>query len=117
MNRINPYNLVVIIAVVICAVFFFNVSRDLLHDRTLEHILSSELAASKVSNRDLVGKVKHVYLEKRYWISDSFSFGDFEKRLQKSLNRAGFKLLSVSKTVKENAVKGGKVPGGGKVLF
>lgn len=105
MNRINPYNLVVIIAAVICAVFFFNVARDLLHDRTLEHILSSELAASKISNKDLVGKVKHVYLEKRYWISDSFSFDDFEKRLQKSLDRAGFKLLSISKTIKETAVK------------
>ena len=104
MNRINPYNIIVIIATVICAVFLFNVARDLFHDRTLENILSSELAAEKVSGKDLVGKVKHVYLEKRYWVSDSFSFDDFEKRLQKSLDRAGFKLLSVSKTVS------GKVP-------
>ena len=103
MNRINLYNLVVIIAVIICAVFLFNVARDLLHDRTLERVLSSELAAGKISGKDLVGKVKHVYLEKRYWVSDSFSFDDFEKRLRKSLDRAGFKLLSVSKTIRKES--------------
>lgn len=103
MNRINPYNIVVVIAAVICAVFLFNVARDLLHDRTLERVISSELAADKVpvGGKDLVGKVKHVYLEKRYWVSDSFSFDDFEKRLAKSLDRAGFKLLSVSKAIRE----------------
>jgi len=105
MNRIKFYNLVVIIAAVICAVFLFNAARDLLHDRTLERILSSELAAGKVpvGGKDLVGKVKHVYLEKRYWVSDSFSFDDFEKRLGKSLDKAGFKLLSISKTVKKES--------------
>ena len=113
MNKINAYNLVVIIAAVICAVFLFNTARDLFHDRTLERILSSELAAGKVSNRDLVGKTKHVYLEKRYWVPDAFSFDDFEKRLAKSLDKAGFKLLSVSKTAKENAVKG-RAPAGAK---
>jgi len=113
MNRINFYNLMVIIAAIICVVFFFNLAKDLLRDRTLERLLSSELAAGRISNKDIVGKVKHVYLEKRYWVADSFSFDVFEKRLQKSLDRAGFKLLSISKTVKESAVKG-KVPEGGK---
>lgn len=106
MNRINFYRLIVIAAAIICVVFFFNLARDLLRDRTLERILSSELAASKISDKDIVGGVKHVYLEKRYWISGSFSFSDFEKRLQKSLDRAGFKLLSISKMVKESAVRG-----------
>lgn len=102
MNRINSHNLVVIIAAVICAVFLFNVARDLFHDRTLERVLSSELAAGKVpvGDKDLVGKVKHVYLEKRYWVSDSFSLDDFEKRMGKSLDKAGFKLLSVSRTIR-----------------
>lgn len=103
MNRINSRNLVVIIAAVICAVFLFNAARDLFHDRTLERVLSSELAAGKVSDKDLVGKVRHVYLEKRYWVSDSFAFDDFEKRLGKSLDRAGFKLLSVSKTIRKES--------------
>ena len=105
MKRINFYNLIIIIAGIICAAFIFNVAKDLLHDRTLERILSSELSAGKVSERDLVGKMKHVYLEKRYWVPDSFSFEDFEKKLQKSLDRAGFKLLSVSRTIKEGTVK------------
>jgi polysaccharide deacetylase 2 family uncharacterized protein YibQ len=110
MNKVNAYNLVVIIAAVICAVFLFNTAKDLFHDRTLERILSAELAVGKVSNKDLVGKVKHLYLEKRYWVPDSFSFDDFGKRLAKSLDKAGFKLLSISKTVKESAVKSRKEP-------
>ncbi len=127
MNKINAYNLVVIIAAVICAVFLFNTARDLFQDRTLERILSAELAAGKVSNKDLVGKVKHAYLEKRYWVPDAFSLDDFEKKLAKSLDKAGFKLLSISKTIKESAVKskgpegskgpaGPAVPGGSKAL-
>ncbi|MDD4878900.1 MAG: divergent polysaccharide deacetylase family protein [Candidatus Omnitrophica bacterium] len=108
MNKINIRGLMIVIASVICAVFLFNAAKDLFHDRTLERILSAELAAGKVSNKDLVGKVKHAYLEKRYWVPDSFSFDDFEKRLGRSLDKAGFKLLPVSKTVKESAVKGRK---------
>ncbi len=108
MNKINVYNLIVIIAAVICVVLLYNTTRDLFHDRTLERIVSSELAAAKVSNKDLVGKAKHVYLEKRYWVPDGFSFDDFEKRISKSLDKAGFKLLSVSRTVKESAVKAKK---------
>ncbi len=108
MNKANAYNIVVIIAAVICVVLLYNTTRDLFHDRTLERIVSSELAAAKVSNKDLVGKAKHVYLEKRYWVPDGFSFDDFEKRISKSLDKAGFKLLSVSRTVKESAVKAKK---------
>jgi polysaccharide deacetylase 2 family uncharacterized protein YibQ len=102
----NAYNAVVIIAAVICAAFIFNAAKDLLHDRTVERVLSTELAASKVSDKDLVGKVKHVYIEKRYWVSDSFPFDDFEKRLQRALDKAGFKVLSISRALKEGITKG-----------
>lgn len=108
MNRINIRNIIFVTAAVICAAFLFNAARELFHDRTIERILYAELAAGNVSNKDMVGKVKHVYLEKRYWVPDSFSFDDFERRLGKSLGKAGFKLLPVSKTVKESAVKGRK---------
>ncbi|MFA5338948.1 MAG: divergent polysaccharide deacetylase family protein [Candidatus Omnitrophota bacterium] len=113
MSRINIRNIIVVIAAVICAVFLFNAAKDLFQDRTLDRILSAELAAGKVSSKDMVGKVKHVYLEKRYWVPDYFSFDDFERRLGKSLDKAGFKLLPVSKTVKESALKAA-VPGGSK---
>jgi len=108
MNRINFYNLIVIIAAVICVVFLYNVVSEFLHDRALMRVVSDELAANKVSNKDLVGKVKHFYIEKRYWVSDSFSFDDFEKRLQRSLDKAGFKLLSTSRSIKEIVVRGAR---------
>ena len=106
MKRANPRKIAVIAAAVIGAALLFNVSRDLIHDRTLENILSGELAASKVSGKDLVGKVKHVYIEKRYWVNSSFSADDFGKRLQKSLDRSGFKLLSTARAIKETTAKG-----------
>jgi len=105
MNKINFYNLVIIIAAVICAVFLYNIAAEFLHDRTLERILSAELAVNKISGRDLVGKIRHAYIEKRYWVSDSFSFDDFEKKFQRSLEKAGFKLLSSARVVKKNIVR------------
>ncbi len=102
------YNLILAIAVVICLVFLFNFATTFLQGKALDKIIFSELSKNKISKKDLVDKVKHVYIEKRYWISDSFSVEEFNKRLQKSLEKNGFQLKFYTSTTRESIVKGKK---------
>jgi hypothetical protein len=106
MKRSVLYNLIVILAAVICFLLGFNLATSLSRNKALEKAVSTELARNKISNRDLVGKLKHIYIEKRYWVSESFPFEDFGKALGKSLEKKGFRLLSA--VTKSSAVKGQK---------
>lgn len=108
MKKINFYALVVTAAAVICAVYIFHSAVSLLEERALDRVISSELSESRISSRDLVGKVKRVYTEKRYWVAESFSFDDFESRFQRALEKSGYKLLSSSRTMKESTIGGKK---------
>lgn len=108
MKRSVLYNLIVILAAVICLLVGFNLATSVFQNKALDKVVSSELARNKIFKRDLVGRVKHVYIEKRYWVSDSFPFEDFGKALENSLEKAGFHLLSVSKSSKVSVVGGKK---------
>lgn len=108
MKRNVLYNLIVVLAAVICLLLGFNLATSIFQNKALDKVVSSELARNKISGRDMVGKVRHVYIEKRYWVSDSFSFEDFGKTLGKSLDKAGFHLLSVSKSSKASVINGKK---------
>ncbi|MDP2943010.1 MAG: divergent polysaccharide deacetylase family protein [Candidatus Omnitrophota bacterium] len=108
MKRNVFYNLIVILAAVICLLVGFNLATSVFQNKALDKVVSSELARNKIFKRDLVGRVKHVYIEKRYWVSDSFPFEDFGKALENSLEKAGFHLLSVSKSSKVSVVAGKK---------
>ncbi len=106
MKRNILYNLIIMLAAVICFLIGFNLATSVSQNKALDKAVSAELARNKISKRDLVGKLKHIYIEKRYWVSESFPFEDFGKALGKSLEKKGFRLLSVA--VKSNAVKGQK---------
>jgi uncharacterized protein len=106
MKRNILYNLIVILAAAICFLLGFNLATSGLQNKALEKAVSTELARNKISKRDLVGKVKHIYIEKRYWVSESFPFEDFGRALGRSLERKGFRLSSV--VAKSSAVKGQK---------
>lgn len=105
MKRIAFYNLIVIIAVVILLIFVFNLATTFFQNKALSKIISSELAKSKISNKDLVGKIRHVYTEKRYWVSVSFPLDEFDKRLKKSLEKAGY---WVKQEVRQSTIAGKK---------
>ena len=108
MKRSVLYNLIVILAAVICLLLGFNLATSVFQNKALDKVVSSELARNKIFKRDLVGRVKHVYIEKRYWVSDSFPFEDFGKTLENSLGKSGFHLLSVSRSSKVGVVGGKK---------
>jgi len=108
MKRNVLYNLIVILAAVICLLLGFNLATLIFQNKALDKVISLELARNKISGRDMVGKVRHVYIEKRYWVSDSFSFEDFGRTLEKSLDKAGFHLLSISKSSKASIINGKK---------
>jgi len=108
MKRNILYNLIVILAAVICFLAGFNLATSVFQNKALDKVISSELARNKIFKRDLVGKVKHVYIEKRYWVSESFPFEDFGRTLENSLEKSGFRLLSVSKSSKVSVVSGKK---------
>ncbi|MFA6356041.1 MAG: divergent polysaccharide deacetylase family protein [Candidatus Omnitrophota bacterium] len=105
-KKINPLYIVVAVAAAIIAAFVYNVAVNYLGDRAVNTAVDSELSAAKVTAKDLVGKVKHFYIEKRYWVRDDFQFGDFRRRLEKSLNKAGFAIGSELKSIKQMSVKG-----------
>lgn len=107
MKKTTLYNLIVAIAAVICLAFTFNYVVSFFQNRALNRTISEGLTKYKISNKDLVGKVKHIYTERRYWVPTSFPFNEFEGRLKKSLQKAGFG-LSLSKTMKQNLVEGKK---------
>lgn len=106
MKKAILYNLIIAIAVAICLIFAFKFAATFFQKNTLGKIVSSELAKSKVSNKDLVGKIRHVYTEKRYWVSDSFSFDEFDKRLKKSLEKSGFWVKTEIRETRDTAKKG-----------
>lgn len=108
MNKTTLYNLILAIAVVICVTFAFNLIATFFQSKTLDKIVLSELLKDKVSKRDLVGKVKGVYIEKRYWIPDSFPVEEFNRCLQKSLEENGYYLFHFSRSTRESIVKGKK---------
>ncbi len=102
------YNLIIILAAAICILVGFNLATLLFQDKALDKVISLELARNKISNRDLLGKVRHVYIEKRYLVSNAFSFEEFGKALDKVLDKSGFHLLSVSKSSKTSVISGKK---------
>lgn len=106
MKKHALYNLIIILGAVICIFIGFNIATSVFQNKALDKIIYTELARNKISSRDMVGKVRHVYIEKRYWVSESFPFEDFGKALGKSLERAGFRLLSI--VSKSSIVKGKK---------
>lgn len=108
MKRSIFYNLIIAIAAVICLISAFNLAKTFFQHRTLNRTISDELAKYRISNRDAVGKEKHIYIEKRYWVPGSFPLDEFEKRLESSLEKAGFQLLSRSRTTKSGLIKGKK---------
>lgn len=108
MKRNVLYNLIVILAAVICLLLGFNLATSIFQNKALDKVVSSELARNKVSGRDMVGKVRHVYIEKRYWVSGLFSFEDFGKTLERALDKSGFHLLSVSKSSRTSVINGKK---------
>lgn len=108
MKKTTLYNLILAIAVAICLIFAFNLIVNFFQNRTLDKIVLSELLKDKVSKRDLVGKAKSVYIEKRYWIPDSFAVEEFNKRLQKSLEKKGYYLRHFSRSTRQAIVKGKK---------
>lgn len=105
MKRTTLYNLVIAIAVVVCLSFAFNFISSTFQSKALEGIVSSELSKNKISNRDLIGKIRHVYTEKRYWVSDSFPFDEFGKRLKKSLEKSGFRVKKEIRETRDTAKK------------
>ncbi len=108
MKKTIFFNILIGITLVVCLVFLFNIASSLFQNRVLDNIISSELSKSRISNRDMVGKVRHVYVEKRYWVPDSFSFDEFEKRFKRSLERSGFQLLSGLMSSRETVINGKK---------
>ncbi|MFA5335652.1 MAG: divergent polysaccharide deacetylase family protein [Candidatus Omnitrophota bacterium] len=105
-KKINPLYIVVAAAAAIIVAFAYNVAVNYLGDRAVNMAVDSELSTAKVTAKDLVGKVKHFYIEKRYWVRDDFQFGDFRRRLERSLNKAGFAIGSELKSIKQMSVKG-----------
>lgn len=105
MKKRIRYNLIIAIGVVICLIFAFKLATTIFQRDTLGKIISSELAKSKISSKDLVGKIRHVYTEKRYWVSASFPLDTFGKRLKNALEKAGF---LVKQEVRQSTVAGKK---------
>lgn len=106
MKKIDPLYIVAAVAAAIIVAFVYNVAVNYLEDRAVNMAVDSELSTAKVTSKDLVGKVKHFYIEKRYWVKDDFQFADFRSRLEKSLNKSGFAVRDELRTVKQMSVKG-----------
>lgn len=106
MKRINPYSIIVLAAAAICVAFIYNLTVNFLEERVLDKIVSGELSSAKVSAKDMVGKLKYVYIEKRYWVRDDFPFPEFRGRLEKALKKNGFIVSSELRVMKRTSVKG-----------
>lgn len=98
------YKLIVAAAILACLIFMFVLSVNFFQSRALDRLISAELAKNKIYNKDLVGKIRHVYVEKRYWVSSSFPFEEFEKSLEKALQKSGLHISSVTRSSKESSV-------------
>jgi len=106
MKKINPLYIAVAAAAVIIIAFVYNVAVNYLEERALNKAVESGLSASNVAPKDLVGRVKHFYLEKRYWVKDDFRFDDFRRGLESSLGKSGFAIRDESRSVKRMSDKG-----------
>jgi uncharacterized protein len=106
MKKINPLYIAVAAAAVIIIAFVYNVAVNYLEERALNKVVDNVLSDTKVTSKDLVGRVKHFYLEKRYWVKDDFQFADFRRRLESSLSKGGFAIRDESRAVKRMSAKG-----------
>jgi len=106
MKKINPLYIAVAAAAVIIIAFVYNVAVNYLEERALNKAVDSSLSVAKVTSKDLVGRVKHFYLEKRYWVKDDFQFADFRRKLEASLDKSGFSIREESRAVKRMSAKG-----------
>lgn len=106
MKRINPHSIIVLAAAAICVAFIYNLTVNFLEERALDKIVSGELSSAKISAKDMVGKLKHVYIEKRYWVKDDFPFSEFRGRLEKALKKNGFIINSELRVMKRISIKG-----------
>lgn len=98
-------NLTIAIVLLICSIFAFKLATDFFQDKAFGKLVSSELSKNKITNKDLVGKTRRVYTERKYWVYDLFPFSEFDRRLKKSLEKAGF---WVTKEVRKAHIKGEK---------
>ena len=106
MKKINPLYIAVAAAAVIIIAFVYNVAVNYLEERALNKAVENGLSASRVTSKDLVGRVKHFYVEKRYWVKDDFRFDDFRRKLESSLGKSGFAIREESRAVKRMSAKG-----------
>jgi polysaccharide deacetylase 2 family uncharacterized protein YibQ len=108
MKKINPLYIAVAVAAAIIIAFVYNVVVNYLEEMALNKAVDGELSDSRVTSKDLVGRVKHFYLEKRYWVREDFQFNDFRRRLDKSLAKSGFIVRDESRSIKKMSAKGGE---------
>ncbi|HOX09363.1 MAG TPA: hypothetical protein PLA52_01830, partial [Candidatus Omnitrophota bacterium] len=106
MKKINPLYIAVAAAAAIIIAFVYNVAVNYLEERALNKAVENGLSASEVASKDLVGRVKHFYVEKRYWVKDDFRFDDFRRKLESSLGKSGFAIREESRAVKRMSAKG-----------
>lgn len=106
MKKINPLYIAVAAAAAIIIAFVYNVAVNYLEEKALNRAVEGGLSASKVTSKDLVGRVKHFYVEKRYWVKDDFQFDDFRRKLESSLGKSGFAIREESRAVKRMSAKG-----------
>jgi hypothetical protein len=107
-KKIRSSHIVVVAATVITAMYIYGAISGFLASRPLDKVVGKELAAAKVSSRDMVGKFRHVYTERRYWVKDDFKFADFRRSLEKSLRKSGFDIRGEVRGIREVSVKGKK---------
>ncbi len=106
MKKIKLSHIIVTAATLITVVYIYGAISGFLASRPLDNVVGRELAAAKVSSKEMVGKFRHVYVERRYWVRDDFNFAEFRRSLEKSLRKAGFDIRGEVRGIREASVRG-----------